>query len=222
MKLSKNTLETLKNFSQIYAGVVLIPGQLQSTISPEQTIFVEATIEETIPTTVPIYDLPAFLGILSQLDAPDIDFQGDTSQAIITDTDGTSINYLYSEASLIKTKPSGKSLSLVSVDASFDLTKAALSKIIKIANSMSLPDVTIVGNTGKIYVRVSDKEVDTSNSATKEVGVFTGEDFEVSLKIENLVLIPDDYRVEFSKKQFATFVSSTRSYVIAITKSKEK
>lgn len=217
MKLCKETLETLKNFSTINSGVVLVPGTKQSTIADENNIVVWADIDEEIPVEIAIHDLPSFLGIISQLDAPDLDFQ--SKWVDITDN-GLSVRYHYSNPELIKVIPQGKSLELTSVDGKFELTNSSLTKIIKIANSMDLPDVRIVGEGGKIYLYVVDSDVDTSNFASKEVGEYEGDDFELIIPVENLRLVPDDYVIEFSAKQFAEFRSKSRRYVLALKKRK--
>ena len=74
MKLSENTLSTLKNFAAINSGVVLAAGSAQRTISPEKSILVEAMIDDDIPTQFGIYDLNQFLGNLTTLRNPELTF----------------------------------------------------------------------------------------------------------------------------------------------------
>ena len=49
MKLSKQTIEILKNFSSINMSVVLKPGSKIRTVSPQKTILAQAIVSETFP-----------------------------------------------------------------------------------------------------------------------------------------------------------------------------
>ena len=49
MKLSEYALTVLKNFSTINSSVILNPGNLQCTMAPDDSIVVEAELEEITP-----------------------------------------------------------------------------------------------------------------------------------------------------------------------------
>ena len=66
MKMNERTLTVLKNFASINSGVVLRPGLVQKTVSPESTILVEAHLEDDFTETFGIYDLNQFLGNVRQ------------------------------------------------------------------------------------------------------------------------------------------------------------
>ena len=54
MKLSDETLSTLKNFAGINSNVVLNPGNVVKTMSESKTIMSSATIVEDIPAQIGI------------------------------------------------------------------------------------------------------------------------------------------------------------------------
>ena len=68
MKFSKESLATLKNFATINGGIVLKPGAFVMTRSVNGATYAEATLADEIDAEVGIYDLNAFLSILSLAD----------------------------------------------------------------------------------------------------------------------------------------------------------
>ena len=73
MKISDQTLEVLKNFSEINTNILVKPGSELSTISTMKNILAKATITESFDKQFAIYDLSELLGIVSAIDKPDID-----------------------------------------------------------------------------------------------------------------------------------------------------
>jgi hypothetical protein len=214
MKISDNTLAVLKNFSSINSGVVLKSGKIQKTISPEKSILVEATLEDDIPSDFGIYDLNQFLGNLTTLKNPELKF---TNESVTLDDGEFSLNYLSCSANLIISPPE-KELALKTIDVSFSLSNAVLQKLIKIANTNNLPNLSVVGQDGELRLKIHEKANDTSNHGSIKIGDYAGKDFAASFKTENLKLLPDDYNVEIQNGAFAKFVNvaGTLKYFIAL------
>ena len=61
MKISNETLEILKNFSEINQSIVIKPGKKIKTINSLKNILAHADVEEDFPMEVAIYDLTEFL-----------------------------------------------------------------------------------------------------------------------------------------------------------------
>lgn len=74
MKLSKNTINILRNFSGINTNLLLKPGNQLMTVAANKTAFASAEVEETFDTEFGIYDLSEFLGVLSVFSEPDLEF----------------------------------------------------------------------------------------------------------------------------------------------------
>jgi len=192
MKLSENTLAILKNFAQINSGLVLKSGNVQKTISPEMTILVEAEIDDAIPSTFGIYDLNQFLGNLTTLNDPDLEFD---DKSVLMSKDGIALKYYACSTNLI-TAPPDKELAIKKVDVNFNLTHSNLQILLKLAAMNSLPNLSVIGKNGEIRLQTHEKTNDTSNFASVKVAEYAGEDFITSFKTENLKLVPDDYDVE--------------------------
>lgn len=213
MKLSENTLSILKNFASINAGIVLKPGKFQRTMSVDKCVLAEVTLEDEIPATFGIYDLPQFLGNLSAMDKPEIDIQDNVAKI----KDGfVNLNYYSCSPNLILTPPD-KNLEMKNIDVTFKLTNEALQKLLRLAAMNDLPHLTVTGKEGKLVVKASDRENDTSNSVVMELGDYNGNDFQKSFKTDNLKLLPNDYEVSISLTGFALFENKTKNirYFIA-------
>lgn len=214
MNLSENTLSVLKNFASINSGVVLKPGTVQKTISPEKSILVEATIEDNIPQEFGIYDLNQFLGITTTLKNPDIKF----GENLVMLNDGElTVSYRGCSANLIITPPD-KQLVLKDITTSFSLPNATSQKLIKIANMINLPNLSVIGKNGGLLLKIHEKANDTSNDGVQKIGDYAGKDFTATFKTENLKFMPDDYNVEIQAGAFAKFVNvkNTLTYFIAL------
>jgi hypothetical protein len=217
MKLSDNTLSILKNFASINSGLVVQRGRVQKTINPEQTIFVEATIEDNMPEKFGIYDLNQFLGNVVTLNNPDLTF---TSESVLMDDGEIKLNYYSCSTNLVISPPEGRELVMKDDDVEFSITSASLQKLLKIASMNSLPNVSVQGKDGGLYFRTHELKNDTSNYASIRIGDYDGDDFSVSFKAENLRLIPDDYDVRIKIGGFSCWVNrkETLKYFIAMEK----
>ena len=214
MKFSENTLSVLKNFSSINGGVVLKAGQTQKTISPEKCIMVEATLEDNLPSDFGIYDLNQFLGNVTTLRNPELNFSKDS----VTLDDGEfSLTYLSCSPQLIISPPE-KELALKQVDVTFALTNVLLQKLLKISSMNNLPNMTVVGKDAELRLKIHEKANDTSNHGSVKIGDYSGPDFTATFKTENLKLLPDDYTVEIQNGAFAKFVNKAGNlkYFIAL------
>ena len=214
MKFSENTLAVLKNFASINSGVVLKQGNTQKSISPEKSILVEATLEDSLNTDFGIYDLNQFLGNVTTLKNPELTF---TKDSVTLDDGEFALNYLACSPSLIISPPD-KELALKTVDCKFSLSNSVLQKLLKIATMNSLPNLTVVGKDGELRLKIHEKANDTSNHGSIKIGDYAGDDFTATFKTENLKLLPDDYNVELQKGAFAKFVNvaGNLKYFIAL------
>lgn len=213
MKLSEQSLAILKNFASINSGVVLHNGKIQKTISPEKSILVEATLEDSL-TDFGIYDLNQFLGNVTTLRNPELTFFG---EYVMMDDGELALSYLACSPNLIITPPE-KELVLKNVDVSFSLPNVTLQKLIKVATMNGLPNLSVVGKNGELHLKIHERANDTSNHGSIKIGDYAGQDFTASFKTDNLKLLPDDYNVEIQKGAFAKFenVAGNLKYFIAL------
>lgn len=213
MKLSENTLTILKNFAVINDGLVLRKGNLQRSMATDKSVLVEAEFTETIPQEFGIYDLSQFLGNITTLNEPELQFRNND---VIMADDMITLTYRSCSPSLVVSPPD-KKLELKSVDVQFDLTAASLQKMLKIAAMNNFPVLVVEGKNGKIGIRCHD-DSDTSNTAEMHMCDYTGPDVSFKFKTENLNMIPGDYVVKIQEKAFAVFENKNApiKYFVAI------
>ena len=213
MKLSNNTTNILKNFSQINQSILIKEGNKLKTISVMKNILAEAEVEEEFEKDFAIYDLNQFLSGLSLYDAPDLDF-GDS---YLTIRDGRRrAKYFFADPDVIVSPPE-KEITLPSRDVCFTVATQQLDKLLKAASIYQVPDLSAVGRNGKIELVVRDKKNDTSHEFSEEVGE-TDLEFSFNFKVENIKIIPGAYDVVISSKLLAEFTNKNTDlkYYIAL------
>jgi hypothetical protein len=212
MKLSKETLAVFKNFSTINSNLILKPGQALTTISAHKNIMAEAHISESFPVEFGIYDLNEFLGAMSLFESPDLEF----ADKYVTIKEGKNgIRYFAANQSVLTVVPNIKQFP--AADIEFDLPGQMLAQIQRVASILRVTDFSVVGDGQAININVGDKSNPTGNTFTSEIGA-TDKTFRVNFKVENLKMMPGDYRVAIGAKKISRFqaVNQQLVYYVAI------
>ena len=216
MKVSDQTLEVLKNFSEINTNILVKPGSELSTISTMKNILAKATITESFDKQFAVYDLSELLGIVSAIEKPDVDISNEKFMTIGSTGSKSKAKYYYSDESVV-TSPQ-KDVVMPDADVNFQLKDEILSKLLKMAAIMKLPDLSLVGVKGQdVILKVHDKK-NSANSYEEFVGTEASADFTFNFKIENLKIIPGDYDVAVSSKSISHFKNKVKpiEYWIAL------
>jgi hypothetical protein len=165
-----------------------------------------ATVEEKFDVQFGIWDLNKFLGVVSLFNNPTFTF-GDKSVRIKNGGDSV-VNYYYSEPRLL-TYPT-KDVNMPEVNVSITLTEKNFNELQKAASVMQLPDLSFKSDDDEIVAMVSDLSDPTSNSYKVVVG--SGDklpDFLFNFKMENIKILPGDYKINFAKNVVGEFVHQT-------------
>ena len=212
MKLSGETVDVLKNFSNINQNILIKEGTQLRTMSTMKNILAEAPIKETFPREFGIYDLNEFLGVLTLVNDAELEFN---SESHLTVNGGNvKIKYFFSDPSILTTPP--ETFNPPECDVSFGVTGKTLSSVLKASAVMQLPDIVIEGNTGA-SITATDLKNTTSNNYTEQLNSETTQTFKFHFKADNLKMIPGDYQVKASSTaQVSNWVGSDASYWIAL------
>lgn len=205
MKLSKETLKILKNFSTLNSNLLVREGNVINTITPAKNVVAEAVVKEDFPIEFGIWDMNKFLGTISLFDDPEFIF-GEKSVTVVG-KNGGKVSYYYSEPSLLTTL--NKEIKMPDVAIDFELSQSDFDDILKAASVLQLPDLCVRSNKddGNIELVVLDKKSSTTNNYTITVGDNpNGETFQFYYKIENLKLLPGNYSVSLCKSVVSRFV----------------
>lgn len=216
IKLSKETMDILKNYSSINSNIFINSGNRISTISPIKNILSEVEVSETFDVGFGIWDLPKFLGTISIFNDPELEFH---EKYVLILNGNSTIKYYYSDPKLL-TVPT-KKINMPKIDLSFSITETQIQQLKKAASILGVSDLTIENNEeDELIIKVHDKKDKGSNSYIMNLQTnqeFVG-NFSLNFMIENLKLIPDDYDVDISSNIVSRFTSTNRNltYWIAL------
>ena len=213
MQISSDTINVLKNFSDINQNILVKSGKTLTTISTMKNILAEAEISDTMPQEFAIYDLPEFLRTIDMFSKPSLNFDGESHVEVVEGKQ--KVKYFFADKSVIVAPT--KSITMPDTFVSFTFTKDMFEQVMKGINTMGLPDVAVVGDGTAIKMIATDKKNKSSNTYSVDIcesdKVFTG-----YFKAENFKMITDDYDVAISSQKISHFVNRTRpvKYWIAL------
>lgn len=220
MKISKETLDVLKNFSAINPNLVIEQGNKLSTIAEAKNIMASCEVAETFDKDIGIYDLNEFLSALSLIEDPEFVF-GDQSVSIKSDL--TSLTYRYADRSIL-TSPE-KGVNMPEADVNVQLSAEVINHIRRAGAALNHPIVSITTNANdtKLYLQVKDPSNSSSNIFQHEIGsdYDANAAFDFQFLISNLKLIGGDYEVSVSSKLISHWKcinNSSVEYWIALEK----
>tara|TARA_B110000483_G_scaffold105682_1_gene128987 strand:+ start:7828 stop:8502 length:675 start_codon:yes stop_codon:yes gene_type:complete len=220
MKISKETLDVLKNFSAINPNLVIEQGNKLSTIAEAKNIMASCEVAETFDKDIGIYDLNEFLSALSLIEDPEFVF-GDQSVSIKSDL--TSLTYRYADKSIL-TSPE-KGVNMPEADVNVQLSAEVINHIRRAGAALNHPIVSITTNANetKLYLQVKDPSNSSSNIFQHEIDsdYDANAAFDFQFLISNLKLIGGDYEVSVSSKLISHWKcinNSSVEYWIALEK----
>lgn len=214
MKLSKSTLEILRNFASINQNVLIKQGSVLSTRTVAKNIFVEATVEDEFEQEFGLYNLNEFLGIVSLFSDPEFTLSDNS----VTISQGKNkVQYVFASPEVLDYPD--KAIKMPTTDATFELSDENLKSLLKAGAVLSATDLLIQGDGSTIMCTVLDPKNPSSNTFAIEVGG-TDKSFSTYVKLENLKLIPGVYDVNLSSKKIVQFKSKTIEYAVYIAAEK--
>lgn len=218
MNISSETINILKNFSNINANLVFKPGQSLSTISEAKTIMAKATVSEDFIQEFGVYDLSEFLSVMNLVDSPVLNFD-DKSVLISDHTGGTKVRYYYSELDIL-TQPT-KDITMPECEVNFNLTAENLDKIKKAAAVLGHAELMFSCEGGNITAKVFDEKDATANTFDITLDTTSTEIFKYVFSISNLKMLHGDYSVSISSKLISNWKNTNIpvEYFIALEKS---
>ena len=216
LKISKRTLDILKNFSTINSGILVNEGNLLTTLSSTKNILAEARVDETFPRQFAIWDLNKFLGTVSLFKDPDFIFD---ENFITVKSGGSSVRYYYCAQNLVTS--TNKRITMPTAVVEFDLKTKDFAEVMKAASVLQVQHLCVRSSEdgSKIELAVVDKSDTTSNFYSLVVGDNTsGATFEFIFDVDNLKILQGDYRVSISQKIVSCFTNKNEplTYWIAL------
>jgi len=204
MKLSKHTLNMLKNFSDINMSIEIKKGNLLRTVSVQKNILAQAELEDEFPKDFAIYELNRFLGAVSLFDDPELEFN---AKSVNIGTSKYSADYVYCDPSMIVTPPENN-ITFPDPEVKFTLTQDSLSQVMRASNVLGTPEIAIEGGphpNDSIRIKALDVNNDSTDTFQVVLDEKSGHTFRFVFKTENMKMIPGNYDVEISSKGISHF-----------------
>ena len=204
MKLSKHTLNMLKNFSDINMSIEIKKGNLLRTVSVQKNILAQAELEDEFPKDFAIYELNRFLGAVSLFDDPELEFN---AKSVNIGTTKHSADYVYCDPSMIVTPPENN-ITFPDPEVKFTLTQDSLSQVMRASNVLGTPEIAIEGGphpNDSIRIKALDVNNDSTDTFQVVLDEKSGHTFRFVFKTENMKMIPGNYDIEISSKGISHF-----------------
>ncbi|EQA7786759.1 LCP family protein [Acinetobacter baumannii] len=221
MKFSKQFISILKNFATINSGIYLQAGDLVMTRSGSGATYGETILPkgEEIEINVAIYDLNAFLGILSLSgEDSDITTQGDE---ILIKGSRSVIRWPAADPSAIVYPK--RAIKFPQENVVFNLSGDDYKQIMKISHSLGANVLVIASENGKVVFKAYNSDIDKKLEkplSSFDAAEYDGDkEFKFIINITNMKLLPDDYVVKLwaSDDKFAAkFEGKQSSYILAV------
>jgi hypothetical protein len=212
MKIDVETINVLKNFSKINAGIIIPAGNVIKTLSRLETVKGIATVPTHFPRKFAIYNLDRFIGVLSLFNDPDLEF---TDTSVIISDNNRNINYMYADESTLEFDKVNKEIKIPDNYCKFTLTNDIFKDLDKAAGVLSVPDIVIKGDGNNLYLQAADVQNPSSDRYSINIGN-TDKVFSAVYKIENFKFLPKTYDVQISSAGITHYVGENIEYFAVV------
>ena len=221
MKLSKQTLALLKNFSTINSGIYFKSGNFIMTKSVNSAVYGEATLPdgENIDFDFAIFDLNGFLSILS-LTGEDAEISSHKNGVLIK---GKRTEVIWPEAEPQSIVYPKKAINFPEAQVEFTVSGEDYNQLMKLARGLGADTIAITNVDDKVVIKSFNKTIDTlleKPLSTIEVDDYEGDNnFNFIIDLRNVKLQADDYTVKLwgnASNTAVKFDGTVANYVIAV------
>lgn len=212
MKISKRTVNLLKNFSGVNPSIVLQAGSTIRTQSMAENIYGIYRCEEEFPFNVPLYDLNNFLATLALFDDANVEFKD--GYALI-EGDSSKMKYTYDEEGMVKEPTTIPDNAFDDPKVTFDLDSEKITTLLRASSVIDSDIISISTNEENIINVTANHSLNVDAKRFEVLTDHNSEDqFNVVLRVENLKMVPTDYTVQLYDN-FALFKADDLEYVVA-------
>lgn len=215
MKLSRETIDILKNFQSINPSIVIRPGNMLMT-QRQDFVVARAKVSEEFPRVAPLVDLKKFLALYSLGgEDTDVDF---TEEKIIISQDDYRSNLAYSPEGLIDSPPEGMRPRLKNKDVQFTLKQEVWERVSAAMSIMSFSEFAFVGEDGVLSIQGLSTRIENGESDTYSANIGeTEHNFRCIMNASHMRLIPGDYDVTISRDGIVHFKGGIAEYWIIMS-----
>lgn len=213
MKLSKDTLYILNQFSNINDSLHIKPGNRISVIDNIGAVFATAEVDETFPIDIYLTSIKKFVSILSLYNTPDIVFG---QKNLTIKENGREAKFLYGIPDHFRETPNGIKLSK---ENAVGITTEDLQDLLKAAYVVQAECIKI-SKKGAGVVASAETKSYKSNSFEIPLHTVKLTSFkdDIFLDVNRMKMIPKDYNI-YLEENFVVFETPNGNHLCAIAKS---
>jgi hypothetical protein len=189
MKISKETIDVLKNFATINTNIVFKEGDSIRTINPGRNAFAKAKITENFSKEFAVYDLNELLSVISMSDEASVELADDR---LLVDCGNFGVSeFYYSDTDLVQTPPD-KEMPVPEGFFSVKITADTLKFWFNAVGTIAAPLLSIVADGTDATVVIGNPEISNSTKFKAKLCP-TDKKFTASIPTESLKLLPAEY-----------------------------
>lgn len=212
MKITKEVIKILQNFSVINESIAITELDVLKTISPSGNIIAVYDLQEPFPRKFAIWQLVTFLNVIKLFDLEKTEFIFNKKNMYIKHGKHK-VQYTYTDFDLIRgsdLKPSDKYKAFNKFDCHLNLSSEDISNIRKSSNIMDLLTLKIKIDDKDGYLELVNEDYDdfdediNKNTFSIKLENTKGKG-EISVNVKSLEMIPGDYDISIITNKMLKF-----------------
>src|ERR1017187_8036479 len=214
MQISQRTIAILKSFDHINPkGIVFTPGNVIRVRDEgkDPSIIAFAETDDTFENSFAISNISQFISVLSSFENPTLKFK---EKYLFISQDKREVQYTYGNPDFIKT-PGLEEAEMPPTITTFTLTDVDLNKLIRISSVLQFPDIAIVGEEGKLYLRGLDVKNPTNNLYNHQMEGKPERNFRIVIPTAKIDMLMDRTYVVTAAKGIVRFVGEDVKFWMA-------
>ncbi|CAL9974944.1 DNA polymerase processivity factor [Vibrio phage D479] len=214
MKLSKTTIDVLKNFASINNGMVIHEGSRIRTQDNLNKQIAFADIDDSFPMDFAVYDLGEFLSALALVPEAELTFH---ESFVEVSNPSTSLTFQYANMAFVTEAPEKVNFPQDGV-VDFEVRGEDLTQVLKASSTLGLPEIRVSSEMGTKEIQMSAVDAEGASKHTFKINVGEtkeNEEFEFFFKSDLLTIVKQDYRVSIHPAGIGRFVGLNLEYFIA-------
>lgn len=214
LKFEKPLIEILKNFTKINPVLIFRPGTRLVSRKDNDTLLAATTLPFEIEDQFIIADLSSFLQAYSLFNDPILSI---SQKEIVIEGEKNRLTYKCGSEKLDKGIKGV--VKMPPIDVTFRLPSGTIKETLKAASILGAPEIVVIGDEGKIYLRVTNLDNPSATSYEVELEGSTEYNFSAIFALDRLIIDQDqNYEVDLAlkTKKFSHFKGNTIDYWIAL------
>jgi len=165
-----------------------------------------------------IYDVKQFLSIVEVMGGQEVDVNIKDSHAVLK-RNGKRSTYRFMPIDGIKEAPDPEKLTMPDDVVTISMEQNDIKELLRASTILNTPDIKAEIRNGKVILSTLDKDNKTKSDFSLTYEVDTGKfDQEHFVSVENITMLPNAYRVQFTNQGFARWIPKdldTLIYIVA-------